>query len=1001
MRALRLLALLFLAFLPALVLAFYLAAEERRHAAAAVEERALYFLRRATGEQERLIEVNGRTLEVLSRFPAVRELDVEACRVLLAEMRAQMPCCANMGLLDARGNLLVSALPFEQPVNAADRLYFQEALATGRLAVGEFAVSRTTGKPALHLGQPVKDDSGQVKGVLWAALDLTWLNWLCAESSLPPGAVLTVVDRRGLVLVRWPDGERWIGREAPDVPLEEALAAGEEGVAWRGVAWGAGSLVAFCRLASGAQGGGVYAFLEVPAGTVFGEANRLLARGLAITALAAFLVLVVVLLAGGGAFLLSRAERRARKTEEKYRTIFENTGTATIIVEEDTTISLANEEFARLAGCAREEIEGRMSWRDFVADPEDLRRMEEYHALRRADPARAPRNYEARFRDRRGNVRYVYLTVALIPGTRQSVASFLDITERKQMEEALWRRLRLEEAVARISGRFLQADDFDRAVNESLAEMGALSNADRAYLFLFREKGTVMDNTHEWCAPGVSPQKENLQDLPSDSFPWWVARLRQKETIHIADVSALPPEAAAEKEILEAQDIRSLLVLPVFAGGELAGFLGFDNVRQTGSWREEDFLLLRLAADVFGRALERKRAYERLWELAQENERLFAEARRRLRHLRALRSIDMAITASLDLRLTFEVILDQVVNRLGVDAAAILLFNPGRQALEFAAGRGFYTREIELVSLRLGEGLAGKAALSGQTVSAPDLAAAARDCPRAKALLAERFISYFAVPLLARGQLKGVLEAFCRAPREPDREWYEFMEAVARQAAVAIDNAAMLDDLRRSGAELALAYDATIEALARALDLRDRETEGHSRRVTEMAVELARALGVGEAELVHIRRGALLHDIGKLGVPDSILHKPGPLTAEEWEVMRRHPVYAYEMLSSIEHLRPALDIPYCHHEKFDGTGYPRGLKGEEIPLAARIFAVVDVFDALCAERPYRPAWPREKALEYIRAEAGRHFDPRVVEAFLSLMAEKERRGSSGGGSRGS
>ncbi|WP_051275746.1 HD domain-containing phosphohydrolase [Desulfovirgula thermocuniculi] len=1001
MRAVRLVAVLLLAFLPALVLTLYLAAEERRRAVAEVEERALYFLRRATDEQERLIEISGRTLEVLSRFPAVRETDVEVCRRLLAEVCGQMPCCANMGLLDAAGNLLVSAVPADRPVNAADRLYFQRALATGRLAVGEFAVSRTTGRPVLHLGQPVKDASGQIKGVLWAALDLAWINRLCAESPLPPGAVLTVVDHRGLVLARWPNGEKWVGQEAPGLPLEEALAAGGEGVSWQGDAQRPPALYAFCRLAAGAKGGGVFAFLEVPAAHVYGEANRLLARSLAVTALSAFLMLAMVLLAGGGAFLLKRAERRARRSEERYRAIFENTGTATVIVEEDSTISLANEEFARLAGYAREEIEGKMSWRDFVAAAEDLRRMEEYHILRRTDPALAPRNYEARFRDRQGNVRDVYLTVAVIPGTKQSVASFLDITERKRAEEALLRKLRLEEAVASISARFLQAEDFDRAVNESLAEMGRLSNADRAYLFLFREKGTVMDNTHEWCAPGVSPQRENLQNLPGEAFPWWVARLRQKEVIHIADVSALPPEAAAEKEILKAQDIKSLLVLPVFAGGDLAGFLGFDNVRHAGSWREEDLLLLRLAADVFGWALERKQAYERLLELAQENARLFAEAGRRLRHLRALRSIDMAITASLDLRLTFEVILDQVVNRLGVDAAAILLFNPGLQALQFAAGRGFYTREIEEISLRLGEGLAGRAALSGETVSVPDLLAAAQGCPRARAIAAERFISYFAVPLLARGQLKGVLEAFCRAPREPDREWYEFMEAVARQAAVAIDNAAMLEDLRRTGAELALAYDATIEALARALDLRDRETEGHSRRVTEMTVELARALGVGEAELVHIRRGALLHDIGKLGVPDSILQKPGPLTAEEWEVMRRHPVYAYEMLSSIEHLRPALDIPYCHHEKYDGTGYPRGLKGEEIPLAARIFAVVDVFDALCSERPYRPAWPREKALEYIRREAGRHFDPRVVEAFLALMREKEGACFSGGGSRGS
>ena len=166
------------------------------------------------------------------------------------------------------------------------------------------------------------------------------------------------------------------------------------------------------------------------------------------------------------------------------------------------------------------------------------------------------------------------------------------------------------------------------------------------------------------------------------------------------------------------------------------------------------------------------------------------------------------------------------------------------------------------------------------------------------------------------------------------------------------------------------------------MDLRDHETEGHSRRVTEMTLRLARAMGLDEAELVHVRRGALLHDIGKMGIPDAILLKPGTLTDEEWQVMRRHPTYAYEMLSPIAFLRPALEIPYCHHEKWDGTGYPRGLKGEQIPLAARIFAAVDIWDALRSDRPYRKGWPEERVCEHIASLAGTHLDPAVVAAFL-------------------
>jgi len=191
-------------------------------------------------------------------------------------------------------------------------------------------------------------------------------------------------------------------------------------------------------------------------------------------------------------------------------------------------------------------------------------------------------------------------------------------------------------------------------------------------------------------------------------------------------------------------------------------------------------------------------------------------------------------------------------------------------------------------------------------------------------------------------------------------------------------------ELHHTTSELRQVYDATLDALSAALDLRDRQAKGHSRRVTEMALAMAGTMGVSDSKLVHIRRGALLHDIGNLLVPEDILHKQGELTVEEWVTIHMHPFYAYEMMSSIPFLVPALDIPYCHHEKWDGTGYPRGLKGEEIPTAARIFAVVDVWDALTSDRPYRKAWSRQEALEHIREQGGKHFDPKVVQAFLKL-----------------
>ena len=197
--------------------------------------------------------------------------------------------------------------------------------------------------------------------------------------------------------------------------------------------------------------------------------------------------------------------------------------------------------------------------------------------------------------------------------------------------------------------------------------------------------------------------------------------------------------------------------------------------------------------------------------------------------------------------------------------------------------------------------------------------------------------------------------------------------------------AARTADLAEANRNLNRAYNATIEGWSRALDLRDEETQGHSARVTLLTLQLATELGLNRDELMHVERGALLHDIGKMAVPDAILGKRGPLTEEEWVIMRRHPIHAWEMLSPIEFLRPALDIPMFHHEKWDGTGYPHGLRGEEIPLSARLFAAIDIWDALRSDRPYRKAWSEDRVLDYIHSLSGTHLDPQIVQAFVALV----------------
>jgi len=398
--------------------------------------------------------------------------------------------------------------------------------------------------------------------------------------------------------------------------------------------------------------------------------------------------------------------------------------------------------------------------------------------------------------------------------------------------------------------------------------------------------------------------------------------------------------------------------------------LGVLSIGRKNPIVESDLRILMAMGDIAGTAIHRSELHE--------------QTERHLNRLLTLRNIDLAITSSLDLRLTLDILLEQLETQMKIDASTVLLLNPDLGMLEYAAGRGFHTRRIRETRLRLGESRAGEAALKRQPVIIADFSNDMSGFVCNTLVREEGFQAYCAVPLIAKGEVQGVLETFHRTPQTPTSDWLEFLESIGLQAAIAVENSALFTDLQRSNLDLRLAYDKTIEGWSRALDLRDKETEGHSLRVTEHTVRLARECGLSPEELVPVRWGALLHDIGKMGVPDQILLKPGPLDEEEWRIMKQHPTFAFQLLSPIPHLKGALEIPYSHHEKWDGSGYPRGLKREEIPFPARIFAVIDVWDALRSDRPYRPAWSPEKAMDNIIQGAGSHFDPQVVEAFLRL-----------------
>ncbi|MGV8025948.1 MAG: HD domain-containing phosphohydrolase [Anaerolineaceae bacterium] len=438
-------------------------------------------------------------------------------------------------------------------------------------------------------------------------------------------------------------------------------------------------------------------------------------------------------------------------------------------------------------------------------------------------------------------------------------------------------------------------------------------------------------------------------------------------------------------------DLRAELFIPLKIKNELVGILVLGEKMAETPYTQEDISILTTLASQTSLAIQNAKLFSLTQKELAERKKAEKNLQLQLKRLSALQDINVAITENFDLQIPLVMLLDQVVNELKVDAADVLLYNPENKNLNFIAGRGFSTEALKFTSLRMGQGMAGMAAQKRAPIYVKDLTSELTTLNQSPLLEGENFVSYYGFPLIARNQVKGVLEIFHRSVLEPNQQWLDYLNTLISETAIALDNARMFTDLEKTNLELVSAYEATLEGWARTLEMRDRETEGHSQRVLGMTLRLAEKMGVHGEDLVHIRRGSLLHDIGKIAIPDNILQKPGPLTDEEWETMRRHPSIAYEMLSTIHFLEPALEIPYCHHEKWDGSGYPRGLKGEEIPLSARIFAIIDVWDALSSDRPYRKAWPTEKVFNYIKDQSGTHFDPTVVDAFVSLHEEEKEK----------
>ncbi|MCD6310407.1 MAG: PAS domain S-box protein [Candidatus Eremiobacteraeota bacterium] len=505
------------------------------------------------------------------------------------------------------------------------------------------------------------------------------------------------------------------------------------------------------------------------------------------------------------------------------------------------------------------------------------------------------------------------------------------IIEKKTAEENFRKRAKIEATLAKISASFIACPDIDSCINDALLEMGKVMDVDRSYLFLLGKDLKVMDNTHEWCAPGVSPQIDNLKNLPVSMVPWWMKKLENNESIVIPEVSGLPEEARAEREILEAQNVQSAIVVPVHISGKPGGFLGFDDTRRTRQWRDDDIQVLRTAADIIGSALT---SY-----MAEENLKISEEKHRNL--LENMPDVVFAI----DFKGNFTFVSPVVEGMLGYSVEESLKKN----VFDLLPNE-YHSMVKEKLARRL----------RGEENLPYELEIFKSDMGRI-------WVQVLTSPIRdSRGRLIGI-QGIAR-------------DITARKKAE--------EELQESYKKLKGMFEQMVTTLAMTLEKRDPYTAGHQQRVADISCAMAEAMGLSDEKIEGIRMAGIIHDLGKIYVPAEILNKPGRLTDLEFGIIKTHPRAGYEIVKPVKFPWPVADVILQHHERVNGSGYPGGLNGDEILQEAKIIAVADVVEAMVSHRPYRPALSIEEALKEILEKRGILYDPDAVDACILVFAEK-------------
>ncbi|WP_448523048.1 HD domain-containing phosphohydrolase [Pseudothermotoga sp.] len=707
-------------------------------------------------------------------------------------------------------------------------------------------------------------------------------------------------------------------------------------------------------------------------------ANRIFKRadlfqvGLAILVYFFFAVLV-----GRAKEAFDRQNRALKEMEERYRALYEKFKSyldlAPVVIlglDLNGNVLLANKRACELLGYEEHEILGKSWVENFVPDRirgkvrgvfekiknGELKPVEVYEnpIISKDNEERWLLWHNGYLKDENGNIQAI-------------MTAGLDVTEKRHLEDELQEQLSIFKSLTDILEQLIKSDlnvkERAKMVARACVELFGAHSAWVGYAA--PDKNVKVMGKY----PEDDPSLENLVARWDDSpYGRGAAGRSIKNGKHVLIEDTLGDERhEAWREKAKLFGIRTVAAFPLVNPKGVYGTLVVRSDKP-GFFNEKKIQALQLLANAAASALE--------------NAQLFEDLQKNFERISTLQGVDRIILSSTDLNDVLEGILEKIVRSLNVDAGFLALYDKKGQRFEHFAKHGFKTNTLGEMLKHFEENFCDTS-----TSEKPFEVGSSHYHSLRKGLMQEeKFHWYRGLTVSLRNpSLCCLFEVYRNDSFEPDPDWLKFFDAIVNQIKIAIERITLLKDLQEANLKLLKAYDETIEALARAIDLRDAETYGHSERVANLTMEIAKAMGVEKEQLIHVRRGALLHDIGKLAVPDRILLKPGKLDEEEWKIMKMHPLYAQEALSKIEYLKPALDIPLYHHERWDGNGYPFGLKAEEVPLSARIFAVVDVYDALSSERSY--AWTKQEAIDYIKNESGRQFNPKVVEVFLNILEE--------------